>query len=92
MSLGRIFLIFAVIVGAASGSILVLVPRSRDIGLEPYFWVLIAFVLFEGGLFARRGAASGAPISMSLRLGGFLLAMLLMFAIPLAAGVDVKYF
>lgn len=92
MTASRVFLIFAAVVGVASGSILVLVPKSRDIGIEPYFWVLIAFVLFEGALFARRGPAGGPPIPMPVRLGGFLLAMLLMFAIPLAANVQVKYF
>jgi hypothetical protein len=92
MSMDRIFLVFAVLVGGASGAILVLIPGSRNIGVEPYFWVLIAFVLFESVLFARRGFAAGPPIAMPTRLVGFFLAMLLMFAIPLAAGVDVKYF
>jgi hypothetical protein len=92
MSTARIFLAFAVLVGVASGGILVLVPKSRDMGIEPYFWVLLAFVLFEAVLFAQRGTASSPPISMPTRLGGFLLAMILMFAIPLAAGIDVKYF
>jgi hypothetical protein len=92
MSTARIFLAFAVLVGAASGGILVLVPKSRDIGIEPYFWVLLAFLLFEAVLLARRGGTAAAPISMPTRLGGFLLAMVLMFAIPLAAGIDVKYF
>ena len=92
MSVARSFFAFAALVGVASGSILVLVPKSRDIGIEPYFWVLMAFLLFEAMLFARRGMAGAPPISMATRLGGFLLAMILMFAIPLAAGIEVKYF
>jgi hypothetical protein len=92
MDIGRIFLIFAVLVGIASGAALVLVPQSRNIGPPPYFWVLIAFALFEGIVFVRRGAAGGPPISAQTRIIGFFVALLLMFLIPVAAGVEVKYF
>ena len=50
MRLDRVFLVFAVVVGVAVGVVIVLVPQSRNIGLAPYFWVLIAFALFEGGV------------------------------------------
>jgi hypothetical protein len=92
VSIGRIFLIFAAAVGVVSGCVLVFVPKSRDIGIEPYFWVLIAILLFETVLFMRRGTSAAAPISMPTRIAGFLLAMALMFLIPLTAGVQVKYF
>jgi len=92
MDIGRIFLIFAVLVGLAVGGIVVFVPQSRSIGLAPYFWVLIAFALFEGVVVARRGGAAGPPVSMPIRLVGFALALALMFLIPYAAGVEVKTF
>jgi hypothetical protein len=86
----RVFLIFAVIVGAATGGVIVLVPQSRDIGLAPYFWVLIAFALFEGAVYAGRGGATGPPITMQTRVIGFIIALALMFLIPMAAGIQIK--
>jgi hypothetical protein len=92
VAIGRIFLIFAALVGAVSGCVLVWVPKSRDTGIEPYFWVLISILLFETVLFMRRGTSGAPPISMQIRIAGFLIAMALMFLIPVTAGVQVKYF
>ena len=92
MSTDRIFIAFALVVGIAVGGVIVLVPHSRAIGLAPYFWVLIAFALFEGAIYARRGRAAGPPISMQTRIIGFAIALALMFFIPLAAGIEVKMF
>ena len=91
-SVDRIFLGFAFLVGLAVGGTLVLVPQSRDIGVAPYFWVLIAFALFEGVVYARRGGGPAAPIAMQTRLIGFGIALALMFLIPMAAGVQLKLF
>ena len=90
MSNDRIFLIFAVVVGIAVGGIIVLVPQSRDIGLAPYFWVLIAFALFEAITHFRRGSIAGPAISVQTRIIGFVIALALMFLIPMAAGIQVK--
>jgi hypothetical protein len=92
VSTDRIFIAFALVVGIAVGGVIVLVPQSRAIGLAPYFWVLIAFALFEGAIYARRGRAAGPPISMQTRIIGFAIALALMFFIPLAAGIEVKMF
>ena len=67
-----------------------LVPQSRDIGLPPLIWVLIAFALFEGVNYARRGGAQGSVISAQTRIIGFIVALALMFLIPMAAGIEVK--
>jgi hypothetical protein len=88
VSTDRIFLVYAFIVGLAVGGILVLVPQSRSIGLPPYFWVLIAFALFEGVAFIRRGGG-GPPISVQARLIGFAIALALMFFIPMWAGIQL---
>jgi hypothetical protein len=88
----RIFLVFAIVVGIAAGGVLVLVPQSHNIALEPYFWVLIAFALFEGVAYLRRGGAAGPPITMQTRIIGFVIALVLTFVIPMAAGIDVKMF
>ncbi len=92
MSIDRIFIAFAIAVGAAVGGIIVLLPQSRTIGLQPYFWVLIAFALFEGVVYARRGAAGGPPVTMRTRIIGFAIALALMVLIPMAAGVEMKVF
>jgi hypothetical protein len=92
VSIDRIFIVFAIIVGAAVGGVIVLVPQSRAIALAPYFWVLIAFALFEGIVYARRGGASGPPITMPTRIIGFVIALALMALIPMAAGVELKFF
>ena len=92
MSTDRIFLVFALVVGIAVGGVIVLAPQSRAIGLAPYFWVLIAFALFEGASYARHGGTAGPAISMQTRIIGFAIALALMFFIPLAAGIEVKMF
>jgi len=91
VSTDRIFIVFAIIVGVAVGGVVVLVPQSREIGLAPYFWVLIAFALFEGIAYSRRGRA-GPPISMPARIVGFVIALTLMFLIPMAAGIPLRIF
>ena len=92
MRLDRVFLVFAVVVGVAVGVVIVLVPQSRNIGLAPYFWVLIAFALFEGVAVYRRGSGMGPPSSMPTRLIGFALALGLMVLIPWAGGVELKLY
>ena len=79
---------FALLVGVAVGGIIVLVPKSLEIGLAPYFWVLIAFALFEAVAYVR-GGGKGPPIAMWTRLIGFVIAIALMFLISMAAGIQV---
>ena len=82
MTIDRIFIVFAIAVGIAVGGVIVLVPQSRSIALAPYFWVLIAFALFEGVVYARRGTAARPPIAMPTRIVGFVIALGLMALIP----------
>jgi hypothetical protein len=92
VSINRIFIAFAVIVGVAAGGVIVLVPQSRGIGLPPYFWVLIAFALFEGIVHWRRGMPARPPVTMPARIIGFAIALALMFLIPMAAGIELRIF
>ena len=87
-----IFIAFAIVVGVATSAVVVLVPQSRDFWISPYFWVLIAFALFEGVVHASRGAAAGPPITMQTRLIGFAIAIALVMLIPRAAGVELRLF
>jgi hypothetical protein len=88
----RVFIVFAILVGIAAGAVYAWVPQSRSIGLAPYFWVLIAFALFEGIAVYLRGGGAQPLIAMSTRLIGFVIALALMAGIPMAAGVEMKLF
>jgi hypothetical protein len=91
MDISRIFLLFAGVVGLAVGGTIVLFPQSRNFAVAPYFWVLIAFGLFELLAFVRAGSA-GPPISAQTRIIGFVIALALMILIPVAAGMPLRIF
>jgi hypothetical protein len=88
----RVFIVFAIFVGIAAGAIYALVPASRGIGVAPYFWVLIAFAVFEILAVYLRGGGAQPLISMATRLIGFALALGLMVLVPWMAGVELKLF
>jgi hypothetical protein len=92
MNIDRIFLVFAAAVGLIAAAILVYVPASRTLSLPPYFWVLIALALFDGGMYARGNGAKGTMIEPFTRIAGFVIALGLLFTVPMAAGVDLKMF
>ena len=60
MTLNKIFFVYMALAGAAAGAILVAAPHVQDFVIKPYFWVLIAVGLFDGGiyLFARNAPAT----------------------------------
>src|SRR5690348_13562841 len=60
MALSRVFFGYMALAGAATGAILVAAPHVQDFVVKPYFWVLIALGLFDGGiyLFGRTSPAT----------------------------------
>jgi hypothetical protein len=92
MTINRLFIAFMCLVGAAVGIVLVLRPESRDFRVPPYFWVLIAMALFELITFARGRGAAGTVVAMEARLCGFVLAIVLMVAIPIVTGSPARLF
>jgi hypothetical protein len=90
--LSRIFLVYAAAVGAASGVVLVMVPQAAEASVRPYFWILIALLLFDAVAFLRRRGEPGTMITMGTRLAGFLVAIVLMVAITTLAGTQVRFF
>jgi hypothetical protein len=86
MDIGRIFVVYAIVVG-----LIVLYPQSRDFTIAPYFWVLIAFGVFELVAFARSNKG-GPPITGTTRIISFAIALALMVLIPMAAGMPMKIF
>jgi hypothetical protein len=85
-AINRIFLGFMIVAGLAAGAALVARPELRDLRVPPYFWILIAMLLFELAAFARGSGAPGTMITMEIRLLGFVLAVVLMIALPVVAG------
>jgi hypothetical protein len=92
MTMDRIFLAFMAVAGIVVGAILVIEPESRNYRIAPYFWVLIAMVVFELAAYARGRGAPGTMISTEARLLGFVLAIILMVSIPIVAGSPGRLF
>jgi hypothetical protein len=87
MTIDRIFIGFMAVIGIAVGVIVTLRPEVRELRISPYFWVLIAMILFEVLNFARGRGAPGTVLAMEARLLGFVLAIVLMIVIPSLAGL-----
>jgi hypothetical protein len=88
----RIFFGYMVLVGAAVGAILVAAPQAQDFAIKPYFWVLIAVGLFDGGIYLLGRTGPGQMLSMAARLAGFVFGIVLMVVIPTLAGAPVRFF
>jgi hypothetical protein len=92
MTLNRLFLGFMALIGAAVGAVLVARPEVRDFRLPPYFWILIAMLLFELAVYLRTGRTPGATTAMEVRLLGLVLGVVLMVVIPIIAGSPGRLF
>ena len=86
MTIDRIFIVFMTSCGVIFTGIVLLFPQSRNIGIPPYFWVLISMGLFEVVAFARKSGAPGSVIAMPTRLIGFAIAIAMLWIIPYLAG------
>jgi len=80
-----------VLVGVAAGAILVAVPQVQNSAIKPYFWILIAVGLFDGGLYVAGRTAPGQMLSMGARLVGFVFGIVMMVVIPAIAGAPVQF-
>ena len=70
---------------------LVAAPHVQDFVIKPYFWVLIAVGLFDGGIYLFARSAPGTMLTMNARLIGFGIGIVLMVAIPFLAGTPVRF-
>jgi hypothetical protein len=86
MTIDRIFIVFMTSCGLILTGLVLLFPQSRNLGIPPYFWVLIPMAIFEAVAFARNRGAPGSVIAMETRLIGFVIAIALMLLIPYLAG------
>ena len=80
-----------VLVGVATGAILVAVPHVQDFVVKPYFWILIAVGIFDVAVYAVKGTAPANTLTMNMRLIGFGIGIALMVAIPMLAGSPVRF-
>jgi hypothetical protein len=92
MTMSRIFFGYMTLAGIAAGAILVAAPHVGEYWLKPYFWVLIAVALFTGGVYLHGRNAPGTMLTMDARLLGFVIAVVLMVAIPTLAGSSARFF
>lgn len=91
MTLNWIFLGYMALVGVAAGAILVAAPQVQDFVIKPYFWILIAVGLFDGGVYLLARTAPASMLTMNMRLIGFGIGIVLMVAIPMLAGAPVRF-
>jgi hypothetical protein len=92
MTVDRVFFGYMVLVGAAVGALLIAAPQVQNFAIKPYFWILIAVALFDGGNYLLGRTASGQMLTMGARLLGFVLGVVLMVMIPTLARAPVKFF
>ena len=91
MTLSRVFFGYMALAGAATGAILVAAPRVQDFVVKPYFWILIAVGLFDGGIYLFGRTSPATMLTMNTRLIGFGIGIALMVAIPSLAGAPVRF-
>jgi hypothetical protein len=89
MSIDRIMIGYAIVVGIAVGAILVVVPQAREFRVPPYFWVLAAIAAFDIVAYVRGRGAPGTMAGMDARVAGFVLAIVLMVGIPVMLGAGL---
>jgi hypothetical protein len=92
MTLSRIFFGYTGLVGVAAGATLIAVLGVGDFWIKPYFWILLAVLLFDGGVYLGWKNAPGTMLTMDARLFGFVIGIVLMVAIPSVAGAPVRFF
>lgn len=92
MTIDRLFIGYMTLVGLAVGAILVVAPQVGDFFLKPYFWVLIAVGLYDGGIILYRRNTPGPMLSTQARLLGFVIGIVLMVLAPTFAGSPARFF
>ncbi|MGI8525860.1 MAG: hypothetical protein ACR2K5_06695 [Pseudolabrys sp.] len=92
MNVAKIFFAYMALCGIAAGALLVAMPPAGDFVIKPYFWLLIAVALFDGGLYLSGRGGPAAALNMSARIIGFIPAAVLMLAIATLAGSPARLF
>ena len=91
MTIDRLFYGYMLLVGLAAGALLTAAPQVGDFIVKPYFWILIAVALFEGGTSLYRRTSPGPVLTMQARLIGFGIGIVAMVALPTLAGSTAHF-
>ncbi len=92
MHLDYLFFGFIALVGAATGAIIVAVPKAQSFPIAPYFWVLIAMALFDGAVLLLRQSRPELPmLTTPARLLGLVIGVGLMLGIAAMGGAPMKF-
>ena len=92
MHLDYLFFGFMALVGAATGAIIVAVPKAQNLAIAPYFWVLIAMALFDGAVLLLRQSRPQLPmLTTPARLLGLVIGVGLMLGIAAMGGAPMKF-
>ena len=92
MTIDKVFFAYMALVGIATGTSLVAMPAVQDFFVKPYFWILLAVVLYDVGTYLLGAKAQDRRLLMPVRLLGFVIGVVLMMAIPSLTGTSVRYF
>ena len=92
MTMDRLFFGYMALAGIAAGALLVAAPQWQEFWIKPYFWIIIAVVLFDLTVYLRWRNAPETMLSMNARLIGFVIGIVLLVAIPTLAGAPVRFF
>jgi hypothetical protein len=92
MHLDYLFFGFMALVGAATGAIIVAVPKAQSFAIAPYFWVLIAMAVFDGAVLLLRQSRPELPmLTTPARLLGLVIGVGLMLGIAAMGGAPMKF-
>ena len=92
MTIDRLFYGYMALIGLAAGALLVVAPHTAEFWIKPYFWVLIAVALFDGGAMLMGRNTPDTMLPMTARVIGFVVGALLMVAVPTFAGSPATFF
>lgn len=89
--ISQFLFIYMAVIGLAAGAGVVLAPQIQDFWIKPFFWILIALLVFDVGAHLIVQAAPGTLIGMPARLIALAIGMVALMAIPVIAGVSVRF-
>jgi hypothetical protein len=65
MTVDRIFFGYMALAGLAAGAILVAAPEAQGFFIKPYFWVVLAIMLFDVAAYLLQRNAPGTMLTMT---------------------------
>ncbi len=92
MTLTHFFFVYALAAGLAVGTMLGYFPAAGAAGVPPFLMLLIALAVFDGLCLLRSGGSPEGMVTMPVRLGGLVLAIVAMTVVTQIAGLPFRLF